>query len=424
MHKITAGDGYTYLTRQVAAMDSTERGYDSLNDYYSAKGETPGRWWGKGLQALDVAAGSAVTEAQMKALFGEGRHPNADAIEATLISEGMSERAALSMTRLGSPYRIFEGTSEWRRRLAIGYADYNAEHQAAKDAPIPAQDRARIRTEIAAWYFGDTYGRDPIDERELNGFIAQQSRPSTTAVAGFDLTFSPVKSVSTLWATAPAPIREELAAAHAAAVDHALTWVQNNIAYTRLGDGGPAQVDTTGLMVARFDHRDSRNGDPQLHTHCAVSSKVQLRNASDPIDGWRALDGRLVYELKVSAGEEYNTALEQQIVDRLGGEFVEHASHSGRRGIRDLAGVDHQLNTEFSSRRAEIVAATALLAEKFVAEHHRQPTPLELIDLAQQANLETRQAKHDPQSAADQHALWAWRAGQVLNLPAEQVGEH
>ena len=42
LHKLTAGDGYTYLTRQVAASDGTERGYTSLGDYYAAKGESPG----------------------------------------------------------------------------------------------------------------------------------------------------------------------------------------------------------------------------------------------------------------------------------------------------------------------------------------------------------------------------------------------
>ena len=30
LHKLTAGDGYTYLTRQVAAFDATERGHAGL----------------------------------------------------------------------------------------------------------------------------------------------------------------------------------------------------------------------------------------------------------------------------------------------------------------------------------------------------------------------------------------------------------
>src|SRR5690349_10892619 len=92
LHKLTAGDGYEYLTRQVAAMDSTERGNSSLADYYSAKGESPGHWTGSGLAALGagrpawagksvlwtVEAGSEVTAEQMLALFGEGLHPNAE----------------------------------------------------------------------------------------------------------------------------------------------------------------------------------------------------------------------------------------------------------------------------------------------------------------------------------------------------------
>lgn len=51
-HKLTAGDGYTHLIRQVAAQDATERGRDTLSEYYSAKGESPGCWVGSGLEAL------------------------------------------------------------------------------------------------------------------------------------------------------------------------------------------------------------------------------------------------------------------------------------------------------------------------------------------------------------------------------------
>lgn len=42
LQKLSAGSGYEYLTRQVAAMDATGRGHDTLADYYSSKGESPG----------------------------------------------------------------------------------------------------------------------------------------------------------------------------------------------------------------------------------------------------------------------------------------------------------------------------------------------------------------------------------------------
>ena len=37
LHKLTAGSGYDYLTRQVAALDSTEKGHVGLASYYTER---------------------------------------------------------------------------------------------------------------------------------------------------------------------------------------------------------------------------------------------------------------------------------------------------------------------------------------------------------------------------------------------------
>ena len=55
IHKLSAGTGYEYLTRQVAVLDGSDKGRASLADYYSAKGEAPGRWVGRGLSSLSMA---------------------------------------------------------------------------------------------------------------------------------------------------------------------------------------------------------------------------------------------------------------------------------------------------------------------------------------------------------------------------------
>src|SRR3712207_544521 len=123
--------------------------------------------------------------------------------------------------------------------------------------------------------FTEVYGRPPADARELSGFLARASRPATRAVAGYDMTFSPVKSVSALWAIAPRQVAEQIEAAHAAAVADTLAWLERQACFTRLGAGGARQVETRGLIAAVFTHRDSRAGDPDLHTHVAVSNKVQ-----------------------------------------------------------------------------------------------------------------------------------------------------
>jgi hypothetical protein len=51
VHKLTAGSGYDYLTRQVAALDATEKGHIGLASYYTERGESPGVWIGSGLAA-------------------------------------------------------------------------------------------------------------------------------------------------------------------------------------------------------------------------------------------------------------------------------------------------------------------------------------------------------------------------------------
>jgi hypothetical protein len=93
MHKLTAGSGYDYLTRQVAALDATDKGHVGLADYYSAKGESPGRWVGAGMDGIDgLAAGDPVTAEQMQALFGAGLHPLAAERLAAILDAGSAPK--------------------------------------------------------------------------------------------------------------------------------------------------------------------------------------------------------------------------------------------------------------------------------------------------------------------------------------------
>jgi hypothetical protein len=46
------------LTRQVAALDATEKGHTGLVSYYAARGESPGVWIGSGMDGIEgLAAG-------------------------------------------------------------------------------------------------------------------------------------------------------------------------------------------------------------------------------------------------------------------------------------------------------------------------------------------------------------------------------
>jgi hypothetical protein len=70
--------------------------------------------------------------------------------------------------------------------------------------------------------------------------------------------------------------------------------LEDHAALTRTGTDGVAQIATKGLIAAEFEHWDSRAGDPNLHTHVAISSKVL------GVDGtWHALDARPLYRMSL-----------------------------------------------------------------------------------------------------------------------------
>jgi hypothetical protein len=195
IHKLTAGSGYDYLTRQVAALDATEKGHVGLASYYTERGETPGAWIGSGLAGIDgLNAGDAVTAEQMRALFGAGLHPLAAQRLEQLDAADLTDTNIRAATRLGAPFKVYAGeVSQFRVEVAKRIATRHAAGQL--EDLVSAADRARVRTEVAREFFRNEHGRDPIGAREIAATIARQSRPRTQTVAGYDLTFSPVKSV-------------------------------------------------------------------------------------------------------------------------------------------------------------------------------------------------------------------------------------
>jgi conjugative relaxase-like TrwC/TraI family protein len=391
LHKLSAGSGYEYLTRQVAALDSTEKGATPLADYYSAKGESPGRWVGSGLVGIDgLEAGDVVTAEQMKHLFGTGSHP-------------------LTGEPLGAAYRVYDNTGvdgfnvEVARRVRVVSTG-------STNGKPPYDVVARVRSEVARERFVAENGREPATARELSDALAGYSRPRQTAVAGYDLTFSPVKSVSALWAVAPVEVARAIEEAHDVAVRDALAFIEREALFTREGRNGARQVETRGLVATAFTHRDSRAGDPDLHTHVAVANKVQTRSGK-----WLSIYGTVLHEHVVAASETYNTALERRLVEALGVVFVERPGDArDKRPVREIAGVPAELCERWSARRQAITARQRELAREFKRTHGRPPTPVEAVALAQQANLETREAKHEPRSEAEQRATWRAEAAEVL----------
>ena len=237
-----------------------------------------------------------------------------------LAAADLTDANIKAATRLGAPFKVYAGeVSPFRVEVAKRIA-----------APTGGRRTARGRVGLCG-----TIGRRSVprwrgssSEQSMAAIrsmparspatIAKQSRPRTQTVAGYDLTFSPVKSVSTLWAVADPHVAAQIERAHQAAVQDALSFIERHALFTRQGSNGVRQVNVRGLVAAAFTHRDSRAGDPDLHTHVAVANKVQT------LDGrWLSIDGRVLFKATVAASETYNTALEHHLRDRLGVRFAD-----------------------------------------------------------------------------------------------------
>jgi hypothetical protein len=119
LHKLIAGLGYDYLTRQVAALDATEKGHVGLAAYYAERGESPRVWVGSGMDGIDgVDGGDPVTAEQMPALFGCGLHPLADTGAQQFDGSNITLDAVDDAMRLGTPFRVVDEATPFRVEVA------------------------------------------------------------------------------------------------------------------------------------------------------------------------------------------------------------------------------------------------------------------------------------------------------------------
>nr|BFF20890.1 hypothetical protein GCM10025730_44110 [Promicromonospora thailandica] len=413
VHVLSAGGGYTYLTQQVASGDvPRERGM-SLTDYYMQHGNPPGQWVGSGLEQLGVSG--QVAEKQMQSLYGKGRHPDADRLEVEALARGMSKRDAEREGALGRAFPEFKTRPDdgYKQALETAFAAFAAEHDRPPEAGI---ERDLIRWTVArtlAQQERNDKGSGTVTDADVAQWLAERGQQPRRAVAGYDLVFTPSKSISVLWGLGGPATREAITQAHTQAWRDTLAWIEAEGALTRAGVGGVRQIDTHGLTAVAFDHLDSRTGDPNLHTHVAVSTKVRGVDG-----GWRALDGRVLLGLKVAASERYNTRIEQLLVERLGVVFHTETRGRGKQGVREIVGIPKQLRDAFSRRRAAIKQSHETLRAQYRAKYGHEPGTKVAYSLAQQANLDTRQAKGTPVGLRDRLPQWAGVAATVLGSRA------
>lgn len=403
MHLLSAGDGYTYYTSEVATGDARRDHDRELGDYYTADGNPPGRWMGGGAAVLGVSG--TVTEEQMKALFGEGLHPDADRIIAEALAEGKTGKQAQEAAKLGRSYYVYKADENTLQgRIQAGYAAF----QRIQGHEPNTEERRLIRSREGAQAFRDAKGREPADKEELGRYITTATRPDQQAVAGFDLVCSPAKSVSVLWALGDDGTRKAIEQAQDRAVASTIAYLEREALATRAGTNGVEQIEVNGgVAVTAFRHFESRNGDPQLHDHLVVANKVQGSDGK-----WRTIDSKLLHRMNVPISEFYNAAIMSEVTKALDVTTEARTVSAGKRPVMEIAGVDTDLLETFSSRSASIREQVERLTAEYQRDHGRAPDQKAQIKIAQQATLETRPQKEHGRSPQATHDDAVARVGQ------------
>ncbi|MHB8190667.1 MAG: MobF family relaxase [Ferrimicrobium sp.] len=365
IRKLSVGQGYKYLMDSIAVGDGRVDQSSGLTRYYTESGTPPGRWKGAGLADLGDGKGvqhdSEVSESQLWNMLGLVADP--------LTGEPVGQ--ALRTKRVSISDRI---------EARVGRLP---------DALVN-EDRVLEITRIEA------------EEAHVEKKIGKP-------VAGFDLTFSPPKSVSTAWALADQGTKAVIYECHQRAIDYVLGYTEREVFHSRSGKNGVVQEDVVGISAASFTHYDSRAGDPQLHDHVVIWNRAKSMS-----DGkWRTLDGSGLYRSVVTLGVMHEGVLSDLLTEALGVGWEERVTLGGMAKC-EIVGVPPDLMAEFSQRVEAVRIRKAVLIERFKVAHGREPTGVESVRLAQQANLETRQDKQH-RSLAEMSNEWRKRASTYLN---------
>lgn len=397
IHKLSAGDGYLYYTRETVTGDVRRTAGRELGDYYTGEGNPPGVWVGNGIEELRISG--TVTEAQMAALYGEGLHPNADEMLRTALSRGASLAEATRKVRLGRRYYQYDQTSG---PLASKIEDSVEEYESRHGRAATTEERKRIRAKAGAIAFREDFGRSPKSDEELNRYISANTASDRQACAGYDLVFRAAKSISVLWALGDEATRQAIEKAHEEAITDTLTWIEEHALATRTGINGIAQEDVLGgLVAARYRHYDSRLGDPLLHDHVVLANKVK------GLDGrWRSIDGKLLYAFGVAASELYNQRVVEGVCANLNLQAEEREVTAGKRPVMEISGIETDMLEAHSKRGQDIKRVLQTLLEDYRRLHLREPGVAARMALIQQATLQTRPSKKTARSLADLRAEW------------------
>jgi conjugative relaxase-like TrwC/TraI family protein len=365
-------------------------------EYFSGRGESPGRFVGSAAHASGLE-GIASPE-QVRAMF-QGLDPATGEVRCAPLwrADPRSKLAAgplLEALKQRAAEQGIEALEALARSKALK-GDVRSVQAARR-----ASGAKRVKVETVERLCRKVLGTDP---RELYGegfdrAWQHKGKRVNERVQSFDHCFSSPKSVSLLAAGGGDQLRRQVAEARAEALDVGIGYLERHgIGVRRDHNGTDRHRVHTGVLAVAFEHRQSRAGDPQFHTH------VLVQNAAQGPDGrWTALDSDRLYAHLMAADHLYLAAERAALTERLG---VRWGPVDERSGAAEVAGLDDRALIERFSKRSEEI------------DHWLAEQGLSGIKASSAAAVATRAPKEHSESEQSIYQRWA------RELAEQGVGE-
>jgi conjugative relaxase-like TrwC/TraI family protein len=355
---VTAASGYDlgYVWRGQQQADSAAERAASGGYYLDAAraGEAPGRWSGRGAEALGFGPGQVVERTSYEAVYRQ-THPQTG--ERLGRAPGGYTKYAQHLDELlaAEPYATSERVAELERQAAA------------------ATRKSPSYTDVTVSYSKSI----SILHASIRANEQQARAAGDEAAAGY-------------WATRAAELAEVLQAANRAGLEHLEQWAVTRTGYhgARVDGQEPGRYEAADLVVTSWLQGTSRDGDPQDHIHNQIARVVRTR-----ADGkWRALDTMSV-RAQLPAVQAIVTAhVEAALTRRFGVQWVSRVVGAGRE-VHEIRGITQAQIDAYSTRAQTIADKTPAAVAAWTAKHGRAPNRRELLHIQQEVTMATRQGK-------------------------------
>jgi conjugative relaxase-like TrwC/TraI family protein len=374
-------------------LDQTAR---NREEYFSGRGESPGRFVGSAAHASGLE-GIASPE-QVRAMF-QGLDPATGEVRCGPLwrADPRSKLAAGPLLEALKTRAAEQGVVELEQ--LAGSKALKGDVRSVQSACKLGGSR-RVKVETVERLCRKVLGTDPLGLYGEGFDKAWQHRGKRVdeRVRAVDHCFCSPKSVSLLAAGGGDQLRRQMAEARDEALQVGIGYLERHgIGVRRDHNGSDRHHVQTGVLAVAFEHRQSRAGDPQFHTH------VLVQNAAQGPDGrWTALDSDRLYAQLMAADHLYLAAERAALTERLG---VRWGPVDARSGAAEIVGLDDRALIERFSKRSEAI-------HEWLAEQG-----LSGIKASSAAAVATRAPKDHSESEQSVYQRWA------RELAEQGVGE-